>query len=202
MESSFNKPRSKMNKAIIGWIFAVVVLLGCLAVIGVAAFVGYGLNNDLTKTKADLVSANDTLTQTSADLDKAKTNITKLNGDLTVAQDQATQLQTNLDDMTTQKTAAETKFNATICETTGKIDFSSQQTAMDTLLSYVRTIGYTAYGVDEKLYYGINGFSDLWIVDIVANKSATYGVGLDFFLYRNSKTAYFAQKGCWVQPAE
>jgi hypothetical protein len=160
-----------MNKSIIGWIFAVLVLFGCMGVIAVGALLGFSMNSDLTKTKADLATANQAATQQSADLEKVNSQVAVL----------------------------ETKFNNTVCKTTVEIDYSTKKTAMDTILAYANGLGYSAYGADEKLFFDINGFTDLWVVTILADKSGTYGKSLDFFLYTDSKTTYFSEKGCWVQ---
>jgi hypothetical protein len=86
-----------MNKSVIGWIFALLVLFACIAVILVGGFFGYSMNADLSKAKADLDTANQTVTQKKADLDKANANLTKITSQLDDAKTAADDLQTSLD---------------------------------------------------------------------------------------------------------
>jgi hypothetical protein len=188
-----------MNQGIIGWIFAVLILFACLAVIAVAAIFGLSMNGDLTNARADLASANDTITQKSADLDKANKSVTKLNGQLQDSLDQATQLQSSMDDLTAAKKDIETKYNAMICKKTAAINYNTHQTAMDSILSYARGEGYTIDIADVKIIPDVIGYDSLWVVQMTADKTATSSIFMEFFLFPSKKATLFGPKGCWVE---
>jgi hypothetical protein len=189
-----------MNKGIIGWIFSALVLFGCLVVLGVGGYFGYTTYNELTKTKADLATANDNLAQTTADLDKANTDITKLNGDLTDAKDQAAQLQSSLDDMTSLKTAAETRFNKTVCKTTKTFDYSSYNALQAGISTFIRTVPDVPSSFKNQLIYGLPGTGNLWLVMIVDGPS-NFPVFF-FYAYPDQKATYFGNDACWLQAPE
>jgi hypothetical protein len=90
-----------MNKALIGWIFAIIVLFACFAVIAIGGIFGYSLNNSLTKTAAELATANQTITQKDSDIQKGKSELTKVNGLLQDAKDETAKIQTALDGLRT-----------------------------------------------------------------------------------------------------
>jgi hypothetical protein len=71
-----------MNKSLIGWIFAVVVLLACFAVIAVAGIAGFSLNNSLTKANQDLAAANSSLTSIKGKLQTAEDQVATLTSSL------------------------------------------------------------------------------------------------------------------------
>jgi hypothetical protein len=171
-----------MNKSIVGWIFAGVVLCACLAVIAGGVLFGLNLNTQLTQTQADLATANQTVTQKSAELDQSKS--------------QAAQLQTSLD-------ALQTKFNGTKCTTTTTFDYSNYGPLQNGLAAFVKTYSGVVSTGKNLLTYGYQGAKTLWKVEIQysGSDSSRYDT-MVFFVFPEHKSVFFGNDGCWLQPEE
>jgi hypothetical protein len=194
-----------MNKSSVGWIFSVLVLLSCFVVLAAGGFLGYKWNEataSLVSAKAELTTANEAISKKNSELEKANKNITSLNGEITDAQDKADQLQASLEAMTAAKTKLETKDSAALCKETAKVDYSSSEGAKDSIFSYARSVGFTVASVDEKIFTVIPGFSNVWVIQMVADRSGTSYTYMNFFLYINRKSTFFGEQGCWVEASQ
>jgi hypothetical protein len=188
-----------MNKSIIGWVLAGIVLFACLVVIAGGGYFAYDLNTKLTKTTGDLAAANETISKKTSDLDKANKNITKLNGDVKDAQDKAAGIQVSLDDMTSEKSAIESKFNATVCKKSVSLDYSSYDTARNGLKDFANTLPEVRSIDTSSITYGFDGLADLWTLELVFTKSDNSKMLLEFYIFPKTKSTFFGNDGCWLQ---
>jgi hypothetical protein len=170
-----------MNKSIIGWIFAALVLLACLAVIAVAAIVGFSLNNDLTKSKADLATANQTISDQTKELENEKFK--------------AGQLQTSFDDL-------KNLYGKTICTTTKELDYSSYHGLQVQLGDFTSTYPGVASVLHNNLTYGLKGSGNAWLIEVnFSEPGSNYTYNFYFFAFPDQKATFFGNDGCWVQTA-
>jgi hypothetical protein len=182
-----------MSKTIIGWIAAGIVLFACLAVIAAAAIMGFSLNNDLTKTKADLAAANQVVSDKTTALDSANTSITKLNSDLSDAKAETAKIQT-------LETALEYRFSYTVCPSPSSFNYDSKESAISSAVSFARTYRNVGSVINQGLLYGYQGNTTLWTITIVYDVSNTSVTNqLVFFLFPDKKSTFFGNDACWLE---